>query len=124
MGDKVWPIITNPEALAVSQSWFGHPGTLADQDKDNAGQQWQIWAKAQGGGAVAVLLISRALGSALASHLDLSLRLSDYVSGSVQVRDIWNRKDLGRHSGVMTFPNVQAHDSMFLLLTPSERVEV
>lgn len=27
--DRVWPIITNTEALAVNQAWAGHPGTLA-----------------------------------------------------------------------------------------------
>ena len=73
---------------------------------------------------MAVLLISRALDTALSSDFDLSLRLSNYVPGMVQIRDIWNRKDLGRHSGIVTFPKVQAHDSVFLLLTPSERVEV
>lgn len=26
--DRVWPIITNLDALAVSESWIGHPGTL------------------------------------------------------------------------------------------------
>merc|ERR1712093_668646 len=26
--DRVWPIITNQEALAVSSAWHGHPGTL------------------------------------------------------------------------------------------------
>lgn len=25
--DRVWPIITNVDALAVSESWIGHPGT-------------------------------------------------------------------------------------------------
>ena len=36
--DELWPIITNPEALAVSQSWHGHPGSLVDQDVDTAGK--------------------------------------------------------------------------------------
>jgi len=26
--DRVWPIITNTEALAISQTWAGHPGML------------------------------------------------------------------------------------------------
>jgi hypothetical protein len=29
--DRVWPIITNTEALAVSQTWAGHPGMLVSQ---------------------------------------------------------------------------------------------
>ena len=26
--DRVWPTITNADALAVSEAWAGHPGTL------------------------------------------------------------------------------------------------
>ncbi|CAK0910657.1 unnamed protein product [Prorocentrum cordatum] len=26
--DRVWPTITNPDALAVNDAWAGHPGTL------------------------------------------------------------------------------------------------
>ena len=55
--DELWPIITNPEALAVSQSWHGHPGSLADQDVDTAGKAWQVWSKPQENGGVAVLLV-------------------------------------------------------------------
>ena len=52
------PIITNTAALSVSQSWFGHPGTLSDQDKDTAGQRWQVWAKPQGVNRTAVLIVN------------------------------------------------------------------
>ena len=115
----MWPIIANPEALAVSQSWFGHPGTLADQDKDHQGADWQAWSKPQAGGGVAVLLVARALD--FSSHpqpIDLSLTLSNYVGGPVTVRDIWGRQDMGQHEGTLHFPAVAAHDSVFLLLTP------
>ena len=27
--DRVWPIISNTEALAVNHAWAGKPGTLA-----------------------------------------------------------------------------------------------
>jgi alpha-galactosidase len=78
--ELMFPIITNTEVLAVSQSWFGHPGTLVDQDKDNAGQAWQIWAKPQSGGSMAVLLVNTAAGTTA----DLELRLSDYVDVSLK----------------------------------------
>jgi alpha-galactosidase len=117
--DAMWPIIANPETLAVSQSYFGHPGTLADQDKDRQGADWQVWVKPQADGAVAVLLIARALDfSPGAGPIDLSLALSNYVGGPVHVRDLWGRKDLGRHEGTLRFPAVAAHDSVFLLLKP------
>eukprot|EP01084_Bolivina_argentea_P126411 223834_1 len=32
--DSVWDILTNTEAIAVSQTWAGHPGTLLDQSTE------------------------------------------------------------------------------------------
>lgn len=98
----------------------GHPGSLADEDKDNAGKAYQVWAKPQAGGAMAVLLVARALDQLSARPIDLSLRLSNFVpAGKVAVRDIWRQKELGQHSGTLVFPAVAPHDSVFLLLTPS-----
>jgi len=116
--DKVWSVISNPEALSVSQSFYGHPGTLVE-DEDKAGQAWQVWAKPQANGAVAVLLISRADSKLPQKPLDLSIRLADHIAGPAHVRDVWNRKDLGTRTGVMSFPQVEAHDSVFLVLTPT-----
>ena len=62
--NRVWDFITNPEALQVSQSWYGHPGTLVAEDKDNAGLGWMIWAKPQANSSVAVLLIAGEQGLA------------------------------------------------------------
>jgi hypothetical protein len=116
----MWPIIANAEALAVSQSYFGHPGTLSDEDKDNSGEAWQIWSKPQAAGAVAVLLVSRALTTGRnVPPIDLSLTLSNYVAGVATVRDLWNHKDLGQHTGTLHFPAVVSHDSVFLLLSPT-----
>ena len=124
--DELWPVITNPEALVVSQSWHGHPGALADEDVDTAGKAWQVFSKPQANGGVAVLLISRALdmGSNL-PPIDLSLRLSSYVDvtkGIHHIRDIWNRRDVDAKEvvdGVIYFRNIKAHDSVFLRLTPA-----
>ena len=113
--DAVWPLITNTEALDVNRGWYGHPGTLADQDKDNAGASWQIWSKPMSadGGSVAVLLIS----TSSATEGTLSLQLSNYIAGTALVRDIWHHKDLGAHAGTLRFPVTAMHDSVFLLLT-------
>ena len=115
--DRSWPIITNTDVLAVNQGFFGHPGTLLDQDKDSAGGAWQVWAKPQGDGAMAVLLVNT--GGAAA---DLSLALSNYAStagAGATVRDLWAQKTVGPRKGTMRFPAVASHDSVFLLLTPA-----
>jgi len=128
--DLVWPIISNTEVLAISQSYYGHPGTLTAEDKDTAGQMWQVWSKPQAYGAVAVLLISqpgvtrgmRHMNMNSTGALDLSLTVSDFVAvPTVAVRDLWNHKDLGIYSSTDTisFPAVEMHDSIFLLLQPA-----
>ena len=72
------------------------------------------------------MLISRALSMGDVSELppiDLSLRLSDYVNvscGSPHIRDIWARQDVHASAdGVLHFPAVAAHDSVFLLVSPA-----
>ena len=117
--DEVWPLITNTEALAVNQGFFGRPGTLVDQDKDNAGEAWQVWSKPQANGAAAVLLVNMA-----STPATLTATPSNFVTApsgkGVAVRDIWGHKDLGPASvgRRMSFPNVPSHDSVFLLITP------
>jgi alpha-galactosidase len=108
--NRVWGVISNPEVLAVNQQYFGHPGTLVDQDKDSAGGSWQVWAKPQAGGATAVLLLNTR-----SSPQDLTLALGNHVNTA----DLWARKALGVRRGTLSFPAVASHDSLFLLLTPS-----
>jgi alpha-galactosidase len=117
--DAVWPIIANKDAIAVNQQWAGAPGTLADEDKDSAGARWQVWAKPQPDGAVAVLLVN--MGDDV---FTLSVVPSEFVLGSdgtVAVRDVWNGKDLGRKASAtpLVFDSVAAHDSIFLVFTPT-----
>lgn len=46
--DRVWDIITNTEAIAISQVWDGHPGRLAKSWNPSAGNSsaLYIWADA------------------------------------------------------------------------------
>lgn len=76
----------------------------------------QLWAKPQGSGAVAVLVINTAQDQNTTAQIDFSKL--NMTSGSVKARDIWEQSDLpGTQSGSMTIP-VPAQDSVFLLLTP------
>lgn len=112
--DRVWPIITNRQALAVSQSWHGHPGTLADMDKDKAGGRWQVWAKRQAPGSMAVLVINM-----LAGEQTFSIDLRQFGGVPREIRDIWcpgARVD-APPGGRMVIEDLGAHDSRFLLLS-------
>ena len=113
--DAAWPIVTNTEALAVSQSYYGHPGTLLDEDKDNAGGAWQVWGKPQGNGATAILVINM-----LPETQSFRVPITAYGKGQSaarHVRDIWTQKDVGVVTdGVLRVDNLPSHDSMFLLV--------
>jgi len=135
--DSVWDIITNTEALAVSQSWAGHPGRLVAQAAqvetfqefhnklsrssldDTTPLQlpsWQIWAKPTATNSQAALLVN--INSATQT---VSLKLSDlgYTSSQrLKVRDIWEHKDLEVMNGDATYSaSLAAHDSKFLQFT-------
>jgi len=126
--DSVWDIITNMEALAVSQSWEGHPGRLVSQaaqkeifqvpesGKSMALPSWQVWAKPTATTSQAVLLLNIANTSQ-----SVSIKLSDLGYSSSQklkVRDIWEHKDLDVMNGDATYSaSLEAHDSKFILFT-------
>eukprot|EP01060_Flectonema_neradi_P038223 TRINITY_DN796_c1_g1_i1.p1 TRINITY_DN796_c1_g1~~TRINITY_DN796_c1_g1_i1.p1 ORF type:complete len:408 (+),score=110.35 TRINITY_DN796_c1_g1_i1:65-1288(+) len=107
--DRIWPIISNKEAIAVNQAWEGHPGRKV---KENG--NWQIWAKDMPNKAQAVFLLSNDDG-----EITVDINFSDLgLSGTVSVRDIWERKDSPDATDKITIKNLPSHDSMFLLLTP------
>ena len=135
-----WPIIANEEALAVSQSWSGHPGFLVANSTEvqdfkavwgSPGTQyvnaslpsWQAWAKPLKGNGVAVLVV-RVWESEADTQLSIPLsRFYDpgSVPASVTVRDIHAHTDNGTASGVLTvnLPTLSGRDSAFLVLAPA-----
>jgi len=140
--NQVWDIITNTEALAVSQTWEGHPGRLVTQagekiilestyterdlarmrrngnepksnEKSFAIGAWQIWAKPVKNKSQAALLVNIA-----DTNSTIVLNISDLGFSSSQklaIRDIWEHKDLGTVGGDTKFSaTLVAHDSKFL----------
>eukprot|EP00005_Dracoamoeba_jomungandri_P000161 CAMPEP_0174253276 /NCGR_PEP_ID=MMETSP0439-20130205/2647_1 /TAXON_ID=0 /ORGANISM="Stereomyxa ramosa, Strain Chinc5" /LENGTH=378 /DNA_ID=CAMNT_0015334217 /DNA_START=162 /DNA_END=1298 /DNA_ORIENTATION=+ len=125
---SVWDIISNKEAIAVSQSWQGHPGRLVAEDKISfpvlnkefrgmevkALPTWQVWAKKTGSdGTQAVLFVNLGSGTT-----DIEVRLTKLGLGDVKVRNIWEHKDEGQVSGSYTVKGLASHDSKFVLMTP------
>jgi len=142
----VWDIITNTEAIAVSQTWAGHPGRLVAQAADKiileatyterdlarmkrngiepksnkrsiAVGAWQIWAKTLKNGSQAALIVNTGEAN---STIDLKVsELGFSASLKLAVRDIWEHKDLAPLSGDATFSaTLIPHDSMLLQFTP------
>ena len=125
--DKIWPVIANPEAIAVNQAWAGHSGSpfksaealVAMKDKAEATPAWQYFYKPMeaGGKKDAVLLMNHADKAA-----DLTLTFSDIPTATCtkcSVRDVWARKDLGTFDGTFTAKGLASHDAAFLVITPA-----
>eukprot|EP00729_Bicosta_minor_P015037 gene15037-6128_t len=90
---RVWPIITNKEAIAVDHAWAGMPGTLYSTLQNGT---VEIWAKA---------LPER------------QLSLADDLPGKPDaatptVRDVWNYKDVATQDGEISI-TLATHQSFF-----------
>jgi len=128
--DRVWPVISNKEAIAVNQAYAGFSGGLffstqetvlltdahidspltAEQPVEVANAQY--FYKPLGGGKTAVLLINSDDNAAT-----LEVDFSSVPGGcfACKVRDVWAKKDLGvatKWSGT-----VGSHDNAFFVLT-------
>jgi len=142
---EVWPIITNTEAIAVSQTWAGHPGRLLSQaeekitfvipyterDKVTMARKhqpvldsrkisvavWQIWAKKLNNGEQAALLLNTG-----DTANTITLKISDLgydTTQKVTLRDIWQRKDIGVFSGSDSYTfAANPHASSFVRAIP------
>lgn len=141
--DRIWPIIANKEAIAVSQTYAGFSGGpfkksgdvvvldevnyaamekgMTEEQKKATGPtiapSWQYLYKPlkYDGTSVAVLLMNSGDTSA-----DLALDFAD-IPGlkckTCNVRDIWNHRDLGTFSKSHVAKDVGSHDSTFLVIT-------
>jgi hypothetical protein len=108
-------------------------GCTARRGEDQSVPEWQVWAKPQQNGSLAVLVVNTCdashCKSAASLSLDLTISLKDlFVSAweeesqvavptSVRVRDLWSHSDTGV-AGELKVENVAGHDGVFVLLTP------
>ena len=65
--DRVWPIITNTEAIAIDHAWAGSPGTL---HKTLHNSTVEVWAKPLPEHQVAILVLN--IGTLL--HITVGVR--------------------------------------------------
>merc|ERR1712070_108503 len=139
--DEIWPIISNKEAIAVSQTYAGYSGgvfkksstmlklddvnyaamekSMSDEERLTTGAtvstafQYLYKPLTWDGTRTAVLL----LNSDNAKQ-DLTLTLADVpgLTGPCDVRDVWEHKNLGNHADSITV-SVDSHDAAFLVLS-------
>ena len=112
---RVWPVITNKEVLAVSQSWAGSAGRRVHACTD-----YQVWTKPIATGRFALFVLSNA-----SVPISVAVNLRDVIAGYshshprvVHARDLYAHADLGQvHGGSFNVSTLQPHDSCFVALS-------
>lgn len=134
--DSVWPIIANPEAIAVNQGWAGFAGSVYDEFGHNGvhpevntlqrpmnGLKFSVgdhfWYKPleHAGAKTAVLIVNK--GDTPNNYTAVFSAIPGVMCTTCHIRDVWNRKDLGTFTTNISFTNLPSHDSAFFLVTPS-----
>ena len=110
---RVWPVITNREAVAIDHAWAGMPGTLY---KTLHNSTVEVWAKALPQNKVAILVLNTAVvkGSTAVSLSLVNGDLPGNPQGTI-MRDVWNHQDVPIAGGVLTF-SLSTHDSVLAVL--------
>lgn len=111
--NRVWPIITNREAIAVDHAWAGLPGTLF---KTLLNDTLEVWSKPLPDQQVAVLVLNVGPG-----NVTTTLSVADDVPGKTkgaQYRSIWDKADVLIHGGTVPV-SLTSHDSLFAVFSNS-----
>jgi len=124
--DQIWPLIANPEIIAVNQAYYGHSGspfvnssevtTLSASEGQLEIFNYQYFYKPIDATRTAVLLMNH-----LNSTQDLVLNFADVphlpCGTNCEVRCLFWRKDLGSFSGQFVASGIAPHDSGFFMLS-------
>ena len=100
-------LLTNPEVLALDQDVTNAPASRISHD-----DQWEVWSRQLSSSSIAVGIFNK-------DDFDNSYGLSPSglnLTGKYDVRDLWQRKDLGDVDGTLTI-NVPSHGAILLKLT-------
>jgi hypothetical protein len=113
--DRVWPIITNREAIAIDHAWAGSPGAL---HKTLQNGTVEVWIKPLPAHKIAVLVLNAGLADTV-----VHLSLEDDVPGSPRAaRDVWDHKDLSVPSSLVIPLVLPVHDSALLVLSQQQQL--
>jgi alpha-galactosidase len=110
MKPEVHDILTNKEVIAVNQDPLGRQGRRVWKNGD-----LEVWSKPLARGARAVILFNRGV-----TEQEITARWGDldYPEGlSATVRDVWEKKDLGKVSGRF-LAKVPSHGVVMVTVTP------
>ncbi len=108
MSKETLEILTNGELIAIDQDSLGAQGHRLSQEGP-----LEVWIKLLADHSVAIGLFNRG-----ESEMPLSVSFADLgFTGAVNVRELWQHKDLGAMNGSLT-RNVPSHGAVVLRLHP------
>lgn len=108
---RVWPTITNQEAIAIDHAWAGSPGML---HKTLLNHTVEIWAKPLPNHEIAILFLNTVVG-----NVTVEISIADDVPGQPAggtYRDVWAKQDVSIAAGKITM-ELTAHDNVLAVLS-------
>jgi alpha-galactosidase len=112
MTPEIHDILTNKDVIAVGQDPLGRQGHRVRKDKNG---DLEVWARPLQGGGRAVILFNRgAADQELTVHWE-DLAYPEHLSAAV--RDLWQKKDLGKFTGKFA-ATVASHGVVMVTVTP------
>ena len=110
MPPEIKEILTNKEVIAVDQDSLGMQGRRIFKNGDS-----EVWAKQMNDGSRTVILFNR---GAAETEISVPWQTLGYPARlSASVRDLWEKKDLGKFSGSYS-SKVPSHGVMMLKVMP------
>jgi alpha-galactosidase len=110
MTPEIHDILTNKEVIAVDQDPLGRQGRRVRKDGD-----LEVWARPIAGGGRAVILFNRGTAGQEITVNWVDLAYPEHLSAAV--RDLWEKKDLGKFSGKFLAP-VASHGVVMVAVRP------
>jgi len=110
MRPEIHDILTNKEVIAVNQDPLGSEGRRIAKNGDA-----EVWAKQMADGSRAVLLLNRGAAEQKITAKWEDLGYPAHVSAGV--RDLWQKKDLGKMTGEFA-ATVASHAVMMVTVRP------
>jgi alpha-galactosidase len=110
MRPEIRDILTNKEVIAVDQDPMGHEGTRVAKDGS-----LEVWSKQLSDGSRAVVLFNRDTSAHEITATWEELGYPNHLSA--EVRDLWQKKDLGKFTGKFS-AQVASHGVVMVRVKP------
>jgi alpha-galactosidase len=110
MRPEIHDILTNKEVIAVNQDPLGRQARRVHKDGD-----LEVWAKQLKDGSRAVILFNRSASEQNVAVAWEDIGYPDHLNAAV--RDLWQKKDLGKFTGKFSAP-VASHGVVMVTVKP------